>query len=102
MIFVRDLRYLQIDLKTALKDKSLSVDVARYGRFIRIKINGFATVAIEDGVASDGVIQVVSDVLIPPKAIDRALQPYQGEEISVEDLKERLEPLVEEEVGQEL
>ena len=92
----------QIDLKTALKDKSLSVDVARYGRFIQIKINGFSTVTIEDGVAADGVIQVVSNVLIPPKAVDRGLEPYQGEELTVDDLKERLEPLTESYEGQEL
>lgn len=77
-----------------MEDKSLSVDVARYGRFIQIKINGFSTVTIEDGIAADGVIQVVSDVLIPPKAIDRGLQHWNGEELSVEDLKQRLEPLV--------
>ena len=57
-----------------------------------MKINGFATVTIEDGIAADGVIQVVSDVLIPPKAIDRGIQQWEGEELSVEDLKERLDP----------
>ena len=92
----------KIDLKTALNDKSLSVDVARYGRFIQIKINGFSTVTIEDGVAADGVIQVVSNVLIPPKAVDKGLEPYQGEELTVEDLKERLEPLVANLEGEEL
>ncbi|KAK4696937.1 hypothetical protein P7C71_g1047, partial [Lecanoromycetidae sp. Uapishka_2] len=86
--------YFHIDLKTLLDDKSLSVDVARYGRYINIKINAFSTVVIEDGIAADGVIQVVSDVLIPPKAIDRGLQPWEGEELDVEDLKQRLEPLM--------
>ncbi len=85
---------MQIDLQTMLEDKSLSIDVGRYGRFIQIKINGFSTVTIEDGIAADGVIQVVSNVLIPPKAIDRGLQLWNGEELSVKDLKERLEPLV--------
>ena len=32
----------QIDLPTLLKDKSLSVDVARYGRLISMKINAFS------------------------------------------------------------
>lgn len=85
----------QIDLPTLLKDKSLNVNVARYGRIIIIRINGFSQVTIEDGIAADGVIQVVSDVLIPPKRIDRMEQHYQGEELTVEDLKERLEPFVE-------
>ncbi|KAL8790623.1 MAG: hypothetical protein Q9213_000470 [Squamulea squamosa] len=84
-----------IDLPTLLEGKSLGVNVARYGRLIVIRINGFSQVTIEDGIAADGVIQVVSDVLIPPKRIDRMEQHYQGEELTVEDLKERLEPLVE-------
>lgn len=78
-----------------LEDKSLAIDVARYGRLIEIKVNAFARVTVQDGIAADGVIQVVSDVLIPPKKIDRMEQHWQGEEITVDDLKERLEPLVE-------
>lgn len=57
---------------------------------------------IEDGIASDGVIQVVSNVLIPPKAVDRAVQHWEGEEMSVEELKERLDPLMGNEQPQEL
>lgn len=86
---------IQIDLPTLLEDKSLAVDVARYGRLIEIKVNAFARVDIPDGIAADGVIQVVSDVLIPPKRIDRMEQHWQGEELTVEDLKERLEPFIE-------
>ena len=85
---------LQIDLATLLEDKSLSVDVGRYGRLISIKINAFATVTIEDGIAADGVIQVVDNVLIPPKAIDRGVQQWAGEELSVDELKERLGPFM--------
>lgn len=92
----------QIDLKTLLDDKSLSVDVARYGRYINIKINAFSTVTIEDGIASDGVIHVVSNVLIPPKAVDRAVQHWDGEEMTVEELKERLEPWMGNDKPQEL
>ncbi|KAL9018448.1 MAG: hypothetical protein Q9185_004225 [Variospora sp. 1 TL-2023] len=84
-----------IDLPTLLEEKSLAVDVARYGRLIEIKVNAFARVDVQDGIAADGVIQVVSDVLIPPKRIDRMVQHWQGEELTVEDLKERLEPLIE-------
>lgn len=78
-----------------LEDRSLSIDVGRYGRLISIKINGFSTVIIEDGIAADGVIQVVNNVLIPPKKVEGAQQQWQGEELSEEDLKERLEPFVE-------
>lgn len=85
--------YFHIDLPTLLEDKSLSIDVGRYGRFISIKINGFSTVSISDGIAADGVIHVVSNVLIPPKPVDRGLQQWDGEELSVDELKDRLEPL---------
>ncbi len=85
-----------------MSDKSLSIDVARYGRYIEIKINGFSTVTIEDGIASDGVIHVVSNVLIPPKAVDRGVQHWDGGEMTVEEFKERLEPLINNEEPQEL
>lgn len=74
----------------------------RYGRLIFIKVNAFSTVVIEDGIAADGVIQVVSDVLIPPKRIDRMEQHWQGEDLAVEDLKERLEPYVRNDMNLEL
>ncbi|KAL9126012.1 MAG: hypothetical protein Q9217_004863 [Psora testacea] len=84
--------YFHVDLPTLLEDKSLSIDVARYGRIINIKINAFSTVTIEDGIAADGVIHVVSNVLIPPKSLGGMTQQWDGEELEVEGLKERLEP----------
>lgn len=84
----------QVDLPTLLEDKSLSIDIGRYGRLISIRINGFADVNIEDGIAADGVIQVISNVLIPPKSVGGVQQQWQGEELSEEDLKERLVPFV--------
>lgn len=91
--------YYHYDLPTVLSGKYLAVDVARYGPFVTIRINGFSRVTVHDGVASDGVIQVVSDVLVPPKNAASGEQVYwRGEEMSVEELKERLEPYVEEEM----
>ncbi|KAI8934893.1 hypothetical protein NX059_008565 [Plenodomus lindquistii] len=88
--------YYHYDLPTVLSDKYLAVDVAHYGPFVSIRINGFSRVTVHDGVASDGVIQVVSDVLIPPKNAASGEQIFwEGEEMTVEDLKERLEPFVE-------
>ncbi|MCJ1378305.1 hypothetical protein MMC17_001402 [Xylographa soralifera] len=84
-----------VDLPTLLEDRSLSIDIARYGRLIDIKINGFSRVAIQDGVAKDGVIHVISSVLIPPKKMGAVMQQWEGEELSEEDLMERLEPFVE-------
>ncbi|KAF2722207.1 FAS1 domain-containing protein [Polychaeton citri CBS 116435] len=88
--------YFHIDLPTLLDDRHLAIDVARYGGFIRIKINAFSTVTVQDGVAKDGVVHVVSDVLIPPKKVDgvKHLDFWEGGEIEVEDLKQRLEPFV--------
>jgi len=84
-----------VDLPTLLKDHSLSVDVARWGGLINIRINGYNDVTVEDGIAQDGVIQVPRSVLIPPRHPHGAA--YQGEDLTVEDLMERLEPYIEEE-----
>lgn len=93
--------YYHFDLPTALEDHSLNVDVFRYGGYISIKVNGFSRVTVQDGVAEDGVIQVVSDVLIPPKkmgGLKSKLSKWNiwnsDEEMSVEELMERLQPLV--------
>jgi len=92
--------YFHFDLPTALKDRSLAVDVTRYGPFISIKINGFTRVTVHDGVAKDGVIQVIGDVLIPPKKLpgSKDLVYWEGEEMSEEEFKERLDPLVKDEI----
>lgn len=86
--------YFHVDLPTLLEDRNLAVDIARYGGFISIKVNAFASVSVQDVVAEDGVIQVMGDVLVPPKKLGGQTEYYQGGEISVEDLKERLEPFV--------
>lgn len=86
--------FFHVDLPTLLKDRRLSVDIARFGGFISIKINGFSSVSVQDGVAEDGVIHVVSSVLIPPKKVAGLEEAYNGEDLSVEDLMDRLEPFV--------
>ena len=89
-----------IDLPTGLEGKSLSVDIARYGRLITIKINGFTRVAVTDGVAADGVIHVVPNVLIPPKTPGGP--GVAEDDMDLEDFKERLAPHVEEAEDAEL
>ncbi len=89
-----------VDLPTLLDGKSLSIDIARFGGLITMKINGFGSVAVQDGLASDGVIHVVSNVLIPPKTPGGTAS--QDEELTVEDLKERLDAHVEEKSWWEL
>ena len=83
-----------IDLPTLLDDKSLSIDIARWGGWINIKINGFNSVAVQDGIAKDGVIHVLSSVLIPPKT-PGGVQEL-DEEMSVEEFKDRFDTYVEE------
>lgn len=61
-----------------------------------MKINGFNSVAVQDGIARDGVIHVVSSILIPPKIPGGAA--YMGEEMSVEEFKERFDGAFEQEL----
>lgn len=49
---------------------------------------------VEDGIAKDGVIHVISNVLIPPKNLGGVQEQWHGEELSEEDLMERLEPYI--------
>ena len=86
--------YYHIDLPTLLEDRSLAIDIGRYGGLIDIKVNAFARVAVQDVVAEDGVIQVMNDVIIPPKKIGDKEVHWEGGELSVEELKERLERFV--------
>jgi uncharacterized surface protein with fasciclin (FAS1) repeats len=83
-----------VDLPTLLDDRSLSIDIARWGGFIEIKINGFNRVDVQDVVAEDGVIHVLTNVIVPPKKLGGEDVYWKGEELSVDDLKERLEPFV--------
>ena len=66
-----------------------------------MRINGFSGVAVYDGVAKDGVIHSLNNVLIPPKKIGGELVEWDGEELEEEDLKERLEPFVDGESDKE-
>ncbi|KAF4304540.1 hypothetical protein GTA08_BOTSDO07722 [Botryosphaeria dothidea] len=92
--------YFHVDLPTLLEDKALSVDIGSHGPFTEIKINGFSRVATQNGIAKDGVIHVVSSVLIPPKTAE-AKGFWQGEPMSVDELKERLVPFVDSETEPE-
>ena len=83
-----------VDLPTLLDDKSLSIDIARWGGFITIKINGFNSVAVQDGIAKDGVIHVLSNILIPPKSPGGA--EWVDEEMSVDEFTDRFDAYVEE------
>ncbi|KAI1092802.1 FAS1 domain-containing protein [Rostrohypoxylon terebratum] len=91
--------HFHIDLPTLLGDKHIGVDIARWHSFIRVKLNGRIGVAIQDGLAREGVVHVVDSILIPPhpKKHRGVWRPGSEEGISVQELIERLEPYVEEE-----
>lgn len=84
--------YWHVDLPTWLEEKPVSVDIRRWKGFgfVSMVVNGGARVVLRDGVANDGVVQVVDGVLIPPHRPHDELA--YGEDISVEELKARLEP----------
>ncbi|KAI0975807.1 FAS1 domain-containing protein [Xylaria arbuscula] len=89
--------HFHVDLPTLLGGKSLSIDIARLYGLITIRINGYNSVTVEDGVAFDGVLQIVSSVLIPPregKSGAAAGWTDEDGEIPVEELIEILQPYV--------
>ncbi|KAL3444729.1 FAS1 domain-containing protein [Aspergillus insuetus] len=85
-----------LDLPTLLGDRTLAVDVVHLGPYVSFRVNGGQRVAFADILAKDGVIHALDHVLIPP----RRLQGTSGEEgkLTIEELVERLEPWVEEDV----
>ncbi|ROW02963.1 hypothetical protein VSDG_01762 [Cytospora chrysosperma] len=97
--------HYHLDLATLLPEKNVAIDVARFAGFIRVKINGYIPVKVQDGVAKNGVIHVPGHVLIPPHKHGENAEEI-GNEISVEELKERLADFVERdgevEVGKEV
>ncbi|KAI0837950.1 FAS1 domain-containing protein [Hypoxylon sp. FL0890] len=91
-------KHYHLDLPTLLGDKHIAVDITRFFGFIKIKVNGHVDVAIQDGLAKDGVVQVVDSILIPPHPHHRGFWDEEVDgEIPVEELVERLKPFVKEE-----
>lgn len=88
-----------LDVPTLLGDKNIAIDVARWGGIIRVKLNGYIPIAVQDGIAKNGVIHVPGRVLIPPhKHDDKKIAEERGEELSVEELMERLADYVDQPV----
>ncbi|KAI6782655.1 Stabilin-like protein [Emericellopsis cladophorae] len=84
------------DLKTLLGDAHIGVDTATFAGFTVIKVNGFANVVRRDAPGKNGVIHVLDKVLIPPrKHGEESLFEEIFEELTVEDLMERLDEFVE-------
>jgi uncharacterized surface protein with fasciclin (FAS1) repeats len=91
------MRHIHIDLPTLLDNHPLPVDIIRRGPWIDFKVNHFVRVAHQDGLAKDGVIQLVNTVLIPPRRphqVNAKAEHLQNEELTVEDFKERFTGVV--------
>lgn len=86
-----------VDLPTLLGDKGIAVDVARWGAFVRMRVNGYVPVVLQDGIAKNGVVQVVGRVPIPPHKHHK--HDSEGE-IEVEELMERLDGYLEDGEGE--
>ncbi|KAE8143944.1 FAS1 domain-containing protein [Aspergillus pseudotamarii] len=90
--------FTHLDLPTLLGDRRLSVDVVRFGPYASLKVNGFQRVAVADVLGRDGNVHIVDEVLVPPKKVVEGAAEWDewNEELTVEDLKERLAGWVEE------
>ncbi|OBR12877.1 Fasciclin domain-containing protein [Colletotrichum higginsianum IMI 349063] len=88
---VKVMEHYHIDLPTLLDGKNIAVDVATWGGWTKVKLNGYIPIVVADGIARNGVIHVPGRVPIPPHK--HKTDDVDGE-ISVEDLKERLSEYV--------
>ena len=80
------------------------MDIKAWKGHATMVVNGFNRPSVLDGPAADGVIHVVSSVLIPPRkgnGDDEQKEEEEVGEMSVEELVARLEPYMDrEDVGQ--
>lgn len=88
--------HYHLDVPTLLEEKTIAIDVARFAGFIRVKLNGYIPVVVQDGIAKNGVIHLPGRVLIPPHKHGKHGSEAVGGEISVEELVERLGDYVDE------
>ncbi|KAK2015910.1 fasciclin domain-containing protein [Colletotrichum eremochloae] len=91
---VNAMEHYHVDLPTLLDGKNIAVDVATWGGWTKVKLNGYIPIIVADAVAKNGVIHVPDRVPIPPHKHHK-VDDVDGE-ISVEELKERLSDYVDE------
>ncbi|KAM0270418.1 hypothetical protein ACHAQH_009453 [Verticillium albo-atrum] len=84
------IKHYHVDLPSLLDEKSIAVDISRWGGFIDLKVNGYIHVSVSDAVAKNGVVHVVDSVLLPHR------KPGGDSQVDVEELKDMLAPFVEE------
>ncbi|MCJ1405482.1 hypothetical protein MMC11_008710 [Xylographa trunciseda] len=76
-------------LSTMLFGQDISVDVARYGGLITMRVNDSATVTTQDRIACNGVVHEIDNVLVPPST-PGATKVESVEEFQVRDFKARM------------
>jgi uncharacterized surface protein with fasciclin (FAS1) repeats len=93
----RTMERSHVELTTLLNGTSVGVDISRWGTWVGMKLNGYVPVVVRDGIALNGVIQVVGRVPLPPRKphLARVDEEEPEGEMEVEDLVERLRPYVE-------
>ncbi|KAF4446751.1 hypothetical protein F53441_9685 [Fusarium austroafricanum] len=88
-----------VELPTLL-ERSVGVDIHTFKAWTSIVLNGHVPIGFSDAVGKNGVIQVPKAIPIPPHRKGEHPSELEGE-ISVEELKERLEEYVEHEEDDE-
>lgn len=82
---------------------NIAVDVMRFGAVTSIKLNNAQRVAFTDALAGDGVVHILDHILIPPPPPSKDTSArlggdldvdVLGSDLTVEDLKARLDPWV--------
>jgi len=67
---IKSNRHYHIDVQTLLKDRTMSIDVYRFSRFLDVKVNGASIVGDTDYVGQNGVTHFVRSVILPPKKLN--------------------------------
>lgn len=82
--------HYHLDVPTLLEEKNIAIDISRFAGFIRVKLNGYIPLTVQDAIAKNGVIHLPGRVLIPPHKHGKVNSEETGADISVEELMERL------------
>jgi uncharacterized surface protein with fasciclin (FAS1) repeats len=105
---LRTTRQYHVDLPTVLADHNLSVDIYNWHGIVAAYVNGASKVGVHNIPVKEGVIHLVQSVIVPPRkpgkkdffteagnALPLNEEQDEGEELSLEEFIERLEPFVE-------
>ncbi|PMD41771.1 FAS1 domain-containing protein [Hyaloscypha variabilis F] len=82
-------------LPTQMQGRKMSVDISRHGGIIAMRVNGSIPVTAQDGLANNGVVHIVADVLIPPQEPGSvAVEQEDGVATDLKDFISRFEGIV--------